>query len=422
MRRANPIRKHAGFRLILFYTAGWFLLAAAGNVNSVSAQAADKESLQKQKSDIEKEIEYTNKLLEETQKSKQSSLGELAVINRKINRREALIQTISTEIVVLDNQIAQNQAALEELNVELGKLKDEYAGMIYFAFKNRRSYDRLMFLFSARSFNQAYQRMKYMQQYADYRRQQASLIVKKQQELKEKTMEIVQLKNDKLSLLTSKEKELANLDIEKKNKNSTVTGLGQREDELRKALKAKELAAKKLQQAIEKIIAEEIRKSNELASGRTSAAGVTFTLTPEEQELSNTFAANKGKLPWPTERGVISSSFGEHAHPDLKGIKVKNNGIDILTSTESAARAVFAGEVSRIISVPKYNNVVIIRHGEYLSVYSNLDEVMVNKGDRVVTKQVIGSIKTDDALLRTELHFELWKGKELQDPMLWIAH
>ncbi|HNS17095.1 MAG TPA: peptidoglycan DD-metalloendopeptidase family protein [Bacteroidales bacterium] len=421
MKRVIHMTHSHRFSAILILVSGWVLLVAGGMFSAVYAQVEEKENLQQKKSEIEKEIEYTNKLLEETRKSKQSSLGELAVINRKINRREALIQTINNEISLLDGQIHQNQAALEALNAELTGLKDEYARMIYCAFKNRRAYDRLMFLFSARSFNQAYQRMKYLQQYSDYRRQQAVLIVKKQEELNEATQQVEQLKEEKLSLLTSKERELANLDIEKKNKDSTVSGLGQKEAELRKTLKSKELAAKKLQQAIEKIIAEEIRKSNELANKKTSAAGATFALTPEERELSSTFEANKGKLPWPTERGVLSSSFGEHAHPDLKGIKVKNNGIDILTNAGSAARAVFSGEVSRIISIPKYGNVVIIRHGEYLSVYSNLDEVMVKKGDRVVTRQVVGSIKTDEVLIRTELHFELWKGKETQDPMLWIA-
>lgn len=393
-----------------------------GNSPPLGAQVNEKETLQQKKTEIEKEIEYTSKLLEETQKNKQSSMNELAVINRKINRREELIKTISDELVVLDRQILQNQQSLDELDAELKQLKDEYARMIYLAFLNRGSYDRLMFLFSAKNFNQAYQRMKYMQQYSDYRKQQAAHIVEKQNELTEKTREIEQQKADKVALLTSKEKELIKLDSEKNDKNGTLSRLGQKESELRKTLKEKEAAAKKLQQALERIIAEEIRKSNEMMNTRAGASSATFALTPEERELSNIFASNMGKLPWPTERGIISSPFGEQPHPVLKGIKVKNNGIDILTNAGSPARAIFAGEVTRIIAVPKYHNVVIIRHGEFLSVYSNLDEVMVSKGDKVVTKQVIGSIQTDEASSRTELHFELWKGKELQDPLNWIAH
>ena len=420
--KSNIKKRIRGYFTLIFYLTGGFLAFIIGNSFPLSAQVNEKESLQQKKTEIEKEIEYTSKLLEETQKNRQSSLNELAVINRKINRREELIQTISAEIVVLDRQILRNQQSLDELDAELKVLKDEYARMIYLAFLNRGAYDRLMFLFSAKDFNQAYQRMKYMQQYSDYRKQQAALIVKKQEELAAKTREIEQQKADKESLLSSKEKELIKLDNEKKDKNSSVTSLGQKESELRRTLKEKEVAARKLQQSIEKIIAEEIRKSNEMISNRTGASPTTFALTPEERELSNSFAANMGKLPWPTERGVISGSFGEHPHPVLKGIKVKNNGIDILTNAGSPARAVFAGEVTRIIAVPKYHNVVIIRHGEFLSVYSNLDEVMVNKGEKVVIKQVIGSIQTDEVSVRTELHFELWKGKELQDPMQWIAH
>lgn len=420
-------KSHTGNRklasiVLAFCTVCILSALIPGGPFTVSAQVGEKETLQQKKSEIEKEIEYTNKLLEETQKNRQSSMNELAVINRKINRREVLIQTISDELVVLDRMIFQNQQAQGELDAELKQLKDEYARMIYLAFLNRGAYDRLMFLFSSKNFNQAYQRMKYMQQYSDYRKQQAARILEKQDELTVKTREIEQQKTDKEALLSSKERELIKLDGEKNDKNVTLSHLGQKESELRKSLKEKEAAARKLQQALERIIAEEIRKSNEMMNTRAGASSATFALTPEERELSNSFASNMGKLPWPTERGVISSPFGEQPHPVLKGIKVKNNGIDILTSTGSPARAIFAGEVTRIIAVPKYHNVVIIRHGEFLSVYSNLDEVMVSKGEKIVTKQVIGSIHTDESSSRTELHFELWKGKELQDPLRWIAH
>ena len=414
-------RKYSPIVLALC-TAWIFSALIPGGSFPLSAQVGEKETLQQKKTEIEKEIEYTNKLLEETQKNRQASMNELAVINRKIDRREVLIQTISDELVILDRTILQNQQSLSELDAELKQLKDEYARMIYLAFLNRGAYDRLMFLFSSKNFNQAYQRMKYMQQYGDYRKQQAGQILEKQNELTEKTRVIEQQKMDKEALLSSKERELIRLDGEKNDKNVTLSRLGQKESELRKTLKEKEAAARKLQQALERIIAEEIRKSNEMMKTRAGESSATFALTPEERELSNSFASNMGKLPWPTERGVISSPFGEQAHPVLKGIKVKNNGIDILTNAGSPARAIFAGEVTRIIAVPKYHNVVIIRHGEFLSVYSNLDEVMVSKGEKIVTKQVIGSIHTDESSSRTELHFELWKGKELQDPLHWIAH
>ncbi|HRZ21511.1 MAG TPA: hypothetical protein P5184_07570, partial [Bacteroidales bacterium] len=289
-------RKFTPFALIPILS-GIMVIFLLGNSAFLNAQVTEKENLQQKKSEIEKEIEYTSKLLEETQKNKQSSLNELAVINRKINRREELIRTIADELSVLDGQILENQQSLGELDAELKQLKDEYARMIYLAFLNRGAYDRLMFLFSARNFNQAYQRMKYMQQYSDYRKQQAALIVEKQNELTAMTREIEQQKADKESLLSAKEKELIRLDSEKNDKSVTLTRLGQKESELRKTLKEKEAAARKLQQAIEKIIAEEIRKSNEMMNSRTGSSSATFALTPEERELSNTFAANMGKLP-----------------------------------------------------------------------------------------------------------------------------
>ncbi len=401
--------------LFLGLLAGLFLFPVVLAVG----QTAIKDSLQTKKKEIEKDIEYTSKLLEETQKVKINSLNELTVLNTQIEKREELIQTMSAEMIILDVQINKNNTELDELNTELLELKKEYARMIYYAFKNRNAYDRLMFIFSSSDFNQAYQRLKYFQQYSEYRKEQAALIQKKQSELEEKIREIEQQKTEKISLVEQKEKEVQRLDEEKTEKNMTLTGLGKKETELKKNLREKEQAAQRLQEAIEAIIAEEIRKS--AASAKTPSKTTEFALTPEEKIVSENFSANYGKLPWPTERGVISGTFGEHPHPVLEGIKVKNNGIDILTNTGSQARAVFEGEVSRVISVPKFNNVVIIRHGEFLTVYSNLDRVIVTMGDAVTTKQPIGTILTDETRTKTELHFEIWKGKELLNPQEWIA-
>ena len=187
-------------------------------------------------------------------------------------------------------------------------------------------------------------------------------------------------------------------------------------------MRESEKAAKRLQKAIEDLIAEELRKARETAkkTGTKPTPENAFGLTPSEMKLSNSFAGNKGILPWPTERGVISETFGEHSHPVLKGIKTKNNGVDISTTQGATARAVFDGVVTSTMTLPNYNNVVIIRHGEFLTVYSNLREIYVKKGDKVTTKQKIGIIETDESG-KTKLHFELWKGKILQNPEAWIA-
>ncbi|HLN53603.1 MAG TPA: peptidoglycan DD-metalloendopeptidase family protein [Lentimicrobium sp.] len=390
---------------------------------SLSSFAQDKKSqLQARKAKIEEDINYTNKLLSETKKSKQASLNQLVLLNKKISKRQELINAINGEIQNIDKKIKQTNDTINELTETIKRLKEEYAKMIYYAQKNKSSYSRLMFIFSAESFNQAYQRIKYFQQYSSYRKNQVRVIKETQEILTGKVAELKKHKEVKEQLKSMEEGEKQKLSVEKNQQDKTVRQLTQKEKELLKKLRESERAAKKLQKAIEDIIAEELRKAREEAkkSGTKPAPENAFGLTPSEMKLSSEFAGNKGALPWPTERGFISASFGEHPHPVLKGIKTKNNGVDISTQEGSEARAVFEGVVTSIMQLPTYNNVVIIKHGEFLTVYSNLSQVYVKKGEKISTKQRIGKIETDDAG-KTRLHFELWKGKVLQNPESWIA-
>lgn len=381
--------------------------------------AQNKKSLLTQdKNKIEEEIQFNTKLLDETKKSKKASLNQLILLKDQIKNRKNLINTLNAQLNQVNNQIDLNNELLKKLQQDLSKLKQDYAEMIYYAYKNRNAYHRLMFLFSAEDFNQAYKRLKYYQQYASFRKTQASLIEDTKLDISTTQEELLVHKKEKLELLSSVKNETSQLNQEKNRKNEAIQSLTKKEKDLLKTIKAKEKAAKKLQKEIEKIIAEEIRLAAE-KKGTTKSSG--FSLTPEELQLSENFAANKGKLPWPLERGIVSSTFGEHAHPVLKNVKTKNNGIDILTDKSAKARAIFGGEVTRVISIPNYNYVVMIRHGEYLTVYSNLVEVFVKKGDKIETKQEVGVIHTDNTELKTELHFELWKGKTLLNPASWIA-
>ena len=383
----------------------------------------EKEKLQLKKGQIEQEINYTNKLLDETKKSRETSLNQLIILKNKIDKREELLNTINSEVKSLAREIDSDQAKIKQLSGELEALKDEYARIIYYAYLNRNSYRRLMFIFASKDFNQAYQRLKYFQQYKSYRETQIREIQATQEKINQKIALLEEQKNIKTELQKKQARENQILTKEKDEKNSTVILLQKREKELRKTLKEKEVAARKLQTAIEKIIAEEIR----LAAERASKSGVATTrltdiaLTPEEIELSNTFSNNQGKLPWPSERGIISGTFGEHPHPVLKGIKTKNNGIDILTNDGAMARAIFSGEVTSVMSIPNYNNIVIIRHGEFLTVYSNLADVYVKRGDKVEIKEIIGKVYTNPKESKTELHFEIWRGKTLLNPELWLA-
>ncbi|MDD3744085.1 MAG: hypothetical protein PHX54_10725, partial [Lentimicrobiaceae bacterium] len=342
---------------------------------STPLKAQDKKSeLSKQKAKIEADISYTNKLLDETKKDKRESVNALQLLNKQITKREELIRAITSELNQLNQSINRTNDTILELTKTIKKLKDEYARMIFYAGKNRNSYSRLMFIFSAKDFNQAYQRLKYLQQYTSYRQNQVRIIKESQVILNQKVALLEEQKKEKQSLIDLEKSEQHKLSQARSLQEKAVKNLSQKEKELLKKIRESEKAAKRLQKAIEDLIAEEIRKATAEAkkAGTKPAPENKFGLTPEEARLSANFADNQGRLPWPTERGIIAETFGEHAHPVLRGIKTKNNGIDIATEKGSIARAIFDGQVTSTMTLPNYNNVVIVRHGEFLTVYSNL--------------------------------------------------
>ena len=301
-------------------------------------------------------------------------------------------------------------------------MKDEYAGLIYNSYKTRSDADRLMYLFAARDFNQAFLRMKYFQQYNAYRRMQVEAILRTKGLIQDKTRELLAEKNNKQELLTTSEQEKEKLRLEKEKKDKDVAQLRQKEKDLRQKLKKKEEEARKLRQKIEAAISDEIKKSaNKSNKTVTSGTTVKNVLTPEEKIISDNFSGNKGRLPWPVERGVITGTFGEHPHPVLEGIKVKNNGIDISTNTGASARAVLGGTVSSIIAITNTNRAVILRHGEFFTVYSNLDNISVRKGQNVSTKQTIGTVAYNPDEDKTEIHFEIWQGRTICNPAEWLS-
>lgn len=386
------------------------LLCAAISLTGIAQKRSD---LEKKKSELSKDIEYKNKLLSETAKSKKRSLNELVLLKKKIANRQNLISTLKSEITLIDGQIAGKQNEIIEKEAELNALKEEYAKMIYYAYKTRSRYDQLMFILASESVNQAYKRMKYLQQYATYRKIQADLIAEAQLELNAALSELEEKKIEKELLLKAKEKEALNLSSDQGDKQKVLNELSSKEKELKNEIKKKKEEAGRLQKAIQRIIAEEMKKQAKDNKGK-------FVLTPEAMALSSNFENNKGKLPWPTEKGVVTEYYGEHAHPVLKGIKVNNNGVDISTESGAVARAVFTGVVSGVIVIQGMGKAIMVRHGEYITVYSNLKEVFVQKGDAVDTKQQIGLALTDADKGKTEVHFEIWKGQTTMNPSGWL--
>jgi murein hydrolase activator len=382
-----------------------------------SMQAQSKEDLQKERDRISQEISLTSKLIKEKQESRSKIEGELSLINRKINLREDLIKSLRREIVLYNQRINENKAEVRKLESDLEETKANYAEMVRYAQRSNRAEDKLMYIFASSDFFQASQRVRYLRQIADYRESQAKEIVTRQEHLNALNLELLKIINEKDALLQKEEEEKGELARDKTRQQSAVSGLKQEEKNLLKKLKEQEKQREKLNKEIQRIIEAEIRAS------KKDNAGV-FSLTPEAAALSASFESNKGKLPWPVERGVITAKFGNNPHPILAGITVPNNGVDIATSPNSEVRAIFEGTVSGVFSIPGAGANVIINHGGYRSVYSNLKEVRVSKGDKITIKQVIGTVLTDEGSGKTEAHLEIWKVSEAgpvkQDPALWI--
>ncbi|MDX9883366.1 MAG: peptidoglycan DD-metalloendopeptidase family protein [Prolixibacteraceae bacterium] len=373
------------------------------------------EDLRTKKEKTLEQIKYTNRLLNEAQKNEKSTLGKLKLLNQQINLRNQLISGYNNEIKTLDGMIGENTKRINELDRDLADLKKEYAEMIRFAQKNRSSYDKTLFLLSAKDFNQAYKRLIYLQQYSKYRQQQAVRIAETRGQIDKRITELETQKNQKRQVLTDKQKEARTLNSEKAKQGKFVASLQKKQKDLQKQLRDQQRIEEQLSREIERIIEEEARKSEK--KGTTG-----FSLTPEQKLISGKLEQNRGRLPWPVERGVITERFGIHAHPVLKTVQVKNNGIDISTSPGTRARSVFDGEVSRVFGISGGNMAVIIRHGNYLTVYSNLKGVTVKAGDKIQAKQELGTIFTDETGDgRTTLKFQIWKESQKLDPELWLS-
>lgn len=383
----------------------------------LGASAQDKESLQKERDRITDEIRVTTALIKEKQQSRSKIEGELSLLNKKIALREDLITSLRREIGMYNERIRENKARNAELEKELEGLRENYARMIRYAQRSDRSQDKLMYIFAADDFSQASQRVRHLRQIAKHREMQAAEIKEKQEKLDELNLELLKTINEKDLLIHKEEGEKKELSQDLGQQKSSVSELRQEEKSLLKKLKSQERQRENLNKEIQRIIEAEIRAS------KKDNAGV-FSLTPEAAALSASFENNKGKLPWPVERGVITSKFGTNPHPVLAGITVPNNGVDIATSPNSTVRSIFEGTVSGVFSIPGAGQNVIINHGGYRTVYANLKEVRVSKGDKIAVKQVIGSVLTDDASGKTEAHLEIWKVSEAgpvkQDPALWI--
>ncbi len=376
--------------------------------------AQSKSELEKKKKKTLDEIKYTNKLLQQTKQSQKESYNSLQLISKNIDSRKELIGNINSEVNHVIDKIQETELIISIMEEDLVILKEDYAKMIRIAWKNSNKYNDIMFILSAEDFNQTYLRLKYMQQLANFRKKQFLAINSIKSVLEIQIQKLIDAKKIKNQLLIEQRQETQNLVNEQQDKEETLSNLKTKEQELKKNLQNQQKQMAQLQREIEKLIAEEAKRSSGSKTGK-------YELTPEEKIVSKNFGNNKGKLPWPVERGVIVGSFGKQNHPILTNVTIDNKGIDISTTTGSTARAIFNGEVRKIVNIPGAQNAVIIRHGEYLSVYTNLDDVYVSVGESIITKQSIGTIHTDKTDNKTVLHLEIWKVSIPMNPYYWLS-
>lgn len=427
----------SAFYLLFFFFSPQHYYAQSKSKTKNNSQ----KDLEKKKKKLNEDIKELNAQLSKTKANKKSQINTIVIINTKIKGREELIYTINQELNIVNREIKDNQIQIDELSANLKKLKGEYAKMIYFAQRNQESYTKLMFIFSSGDFNQAYMRIKYFQQYANFRKKQADEIVATQQVINKKLTELEEKRQEKNELLGNEKVEKAELDKEKQEQELVLTEIQKKEKELKVELEKKKRDAENLQLAIRKLIEAEIKRKAEeaekIAAAKAAKANKTSktnkenktetkvetktyvpVLTAEAEAIGNDFASSRGKLPWPVTKGVICQPYGEYEHPAIKGFMMYNNGVDICVSKGVQARAVFEGEVTSIAISPTGGKLVIIRHGEYLSVYSNLDEVFVKQGDKVTIKQSIGTILEEDG--KNSMNLQIWKGNKTTDPSGWL--
>jgi len=378
--------------------------------------------LKKEKEKARQEIEYINQLLKETNKNAKTSMSRVAMLERKIRLQETLITNINSELSYLDSIIVRSTRNLDSLNADLTIIKHRYAEMIRYARRNQNSNNQLLFLLSAEDFNQAYKRFTYLKQYAEYRKRQVEEITDLQNKLENLVVDLNNRKGDKKQLLSVKIDQTDKYEKQKVDQKENYLLLQKKEKDLKKKLENQQKIAMKLEQEIEKSIAEEARKvvSSTLKDSKATKL-LTAKPSPEQKSLSDDFSMNKGKLPWPLQRGVITDHFGEHPDLVLKHVIKRNSGIDITTESGARVRAVFKGVVSKVLAIPGGNMTIILRHGSYLTVYSNLASVSVQIGQTVDTKQDLGTVFTDsEDDNKTVLKFQIRHEYDKLDPEKWI--
>jgi murein hydrolase activator len=382
--------------------------------------AQSKDNLEKERKKINQEIEKADKTLKQATKSKENVLKVKKELDSKLNTKSKEISSISLEIKSSDSKIKNNNALIDSLSHQLSNLKNQYLQLQRYTYLRSLSNNKWVYLLSSENINILFLRWRYIRQYEDFTKNKKSEILDLQEKIKETNAFIAGVKDGKGKQLAQEQEQINVLKKEQEQSNKKLEALSSQELELKKEIDRKKIVRDKLNIAIERIIFAQLKETREKINIRKQSNNeVDKELNKAEILLSDNFAANKNKFPWPISSGHVSSRFGSQAHPTLKGVVIENNGIDIKSKGGREVKTVYEGEVAGVTKVTGMNYMVIVRHGNYYSVYSNLDKVSVNKGNKIKTQQSIGFINSDDNGIST-VHFELWKDKTKLNPESWL--
>ena len=380
-------------------------------------QSTSKKQLEARRLKLEKEIKEANSILTLTNNKQKSVSSQVEDLMYKINIRKNLIRVTNDQANLLSRLISKNSKEVNQLTVQLELLKKDYAEMVVKSYKNRSVHSRLMFLFSSENFKQAYKRLQYFEQYKLYQKNQAEIIKSKSLELNQLNAELKLQQDEKKSLIEKNREVNLILEEELKQQNILITDIKKDIGKYRTSINRKQREIEKLDKQIEKLIKEAIAASNKKKGSKRSSS---FTLTPEAKALAASFESNKGKLPWPVKKGIVKVKYGTQPSPIDPSIKIRSNGIRIATEPAAKVKAIFKGEVLAIHLVKRGNPSVLIRHGNYISVYKNLSKIYVKKGQIIETNQEIGQVFTNPNSGESILNFSLFKDGSTQNPMYWI--
>lgn len=381
-----------------------FLLTAV----TLTAQNVSEQSKRKQQ--IEEEIAFLDKQLAATKSSQQANTKELSFIQRKITNRKKLLKELDEEIKLINNEVASKEQEIVKLSHNLQELKKRYSQLIYLSYKRRDQKMWLMYILAGDNVEQGYRRWIYIRNYSRAIKEMAHNIRSNSEKINSERETLAQIRANSISAQAKKQQEFKKLSQEEVSAKRVITQLTKKEREVRQQLNEKRKEVEKLNREIERILAAAVKEQKSPDYKESMA----------DRTLSGKFENNKGRLPWPVKRGIITEQFGQHYHPVFKTVKLPfNNGVNISTDANATVHCVFDGEVKQILVMPGYNQCILVQHGSYYTFYTKLNKISVSTGEKISTGQVLGSLAESDG--GSVIHFQLWKGTEKQDPELWIS-